>query len=274
MNFAFHFHSPRNALLTLTLWAFTVLVSPFPAASFAADLPRPTVSAQIQSTYTFALDLDGLKKGDVQYHSELIVAPRSPLASKGFQVALGMDYPRYWSNRGDDRYSVMLGRAAFTIDKPVEYYTRERALNVDRLNRLMPEFPLKKLGTETGLFKSESAPSCKIKIETFSKADVLKLEVTRPELQFPERLHPELGTPDFLVLQNNFDFDRIFGFRTSQGAITLSAHYRYSPEQTLVLVYSLGFLHNLPPDLWGGAQLVMDTSRDATLVLVERLRKE
>jgi hypothetical protein len=274
MNFAFPFSHPLFAPLSKALWVLAILVSTLPVDTFAAALPRPTVSAQIQSTYTFPLDLDGLKNGDVQYHSELIIAPRSPLASKGFQVALGMDYPRYWGNRGDDRYSVMLGRAAFTIDKPVEFYTRERALSVDRLNRLMPEFPLKKLGTEIGLFKSESAPSCKIKIETFSKADVLKLEATRPELHFPERLHPELGTPDFLVLQNNFDFDRIFGFRTSQGAITLSAHYRYSPEQTLVLVYSLGFLHNLPPDLWGGAQLVMDTSRDATLVLVERLRKE
>jgi len=248
--------------------------------AIAADLPKPKIRAQMESRLGFDLDRAGLATGKVQYFDELIVAPRSAQGSANFQKIRGIDFPRYWERRGENAYSVMLGSTAYVVNKPVSFYTRERALDIQRLNRLMPEFPIqKKPGAAPGVYRGKSAPACTIQIETFTRDQVQSLGSSRPELRVLEKLYPELGLPELTVIQHNFDFDRILGFRTSEGTITLSAHYDFADAsaaggQTLIVVLSLGYLHNLPPAIWGGETLVKETSRDVTLVLIERLRAE
>jgi hypothetical protein len=245
-----------------------------PLFTHAADPQKPTLVPRIESQYRFALNPDVLNAGTPQYFSELIEAPRDPMGSQGFQHIEALDFPRYFDSRGSSRYSVMLGRVAFTVKKPVSFYSRERVLDVKRMNRITPEFPARQTAQGPGYYISDATPGCKFTVETYSREELLALGNSRPELRYAETMHPELGVPDRLVIQHNYDFDRILGFKTSRGAVTLTAHYAQGSDSTLILTYSLAYLENMPPRIWGGAKLVVDTSRDATLVLIERIRKE
>jgi hypothetical protein len=240
-----------------------------------ADTPKPTLKPAVERTYRFALNDSTLDRGTPQYFSLFIPKAENPEQHAAFRDSVALDFPGYYRNRGNDDYAIMLGRVVFTVDRPVSAYTRNRLLDVQRMNRLIPEFPSRRATQEgPGVFLSDGNPSCKFKIEIFTRDELLALGGSRPELRYPETIHPELGVPEVISLQHNYDFGRMLGFKTSRGAITLTAHYARGPRQTLVSTVSLSYLENTPPAIWGGAQLVMDTSRDATLLLVERLRKE
>lgn len=245
-----------------------------PSFTHAAEPQKPTLVPRIESQYRFALNRDVLDAGTPQYFSELIEAPRDPMSSRAFQDIEALDFPRYFDSRGSSNYSVMLGRVAFTVKKPVSFYSRARVLDVKRMNRITPEFPARQTAQGPGFYISDATPGCKFTVETFSRDELLALGNSRPELRYADTMHPELGVPDLVVFQHNYDFDRILGFKTSRGAITLTAHYAQGNDSTLILTYSLAYLENIPPRIWGGAKLVVDTSRDATLVLIERIRKE
>ncbi len=260
--------TPWLKLFSLTI--FGTLLSP---QSQAAP-PKPTLKPKIENQYHFVLDRALLNQGTPQYYSRLLLKKEAPLNTPEFSSIVGIDFPGYYRNRGNDDYAVMLGRVVFTIPKPIEFYSGTRLTDVNRMNRLMPEFPARRDPSRSGSFFSDGYPGCKFTVETWSRDELLALGNSRPELRYAEKMNPELGVPDRIVIQHNFDFERVLGFKTSRGALTLTAHYADGPNRTLISTFSLGYLENLPPAVWGGAGIVTETSRDATLVLIERLRKE
>ena len=248
----------------------------FAVASFtqAAEPKQPTLKPKIERSYLFALDRELLAQGTPQYFAQLIEAPRNPGTDGNFTHILTLDSPGYFLHRGRDAYSVTIGTAAFTIQKPVSYFTAQRLQSVERMNRLTPEIPARQEGQKPGHYISETNPGSRFTVETFSREELLALGSLRPELRYAEKAHPELGVPDRVAFQHNSDFDRLFGFKTVKGSLMLTAYYEAGPSQTLVQTYSLAYLENLPPRFWGGGQALIDGGRDATMVLIERLRKE
>jgi len=258
--------------LAVGLLGFSLLL---PLHQGHAEAPKPTLRPLIESTYRFPVNESVIARGTPQYFSQFIDKDGHPLQSQAFQDSLTLDFPGYFQSRGRDDYAVMLGRVVFTVNNPITHYSRARLLDLQRMNQLIPEFPARRAPHEgPGVFTSNGSPSCKFKIEVFTREELLALGNSRPELRYAEKFHPDLGVPDVVSIQHNYDFGRVLGFKTSRGAITLTAHYARPPQQTLISTFSLGYLENTPPAIWGGPQLVMNTSRDTTLILIERLRKE
>jgi hypothetical protein len=245
-----------------------------PSAGQAAEPQKPTLQPKIESKYLFALDHALLSQGTPQYFAQLIESQKDPETEANFVHILPLDSPGYFIHRGRDAYAIAIGMAAFTVQKPVAFYSPERLLSVDRMNRLTPELPARLDGDIPRHYISETRPGSRFTLETFSRDDLLALGDSRPELRYAEKAHPELGVPDRVAYQHTFDFGRLFGIKTAKGSLNLWAYYGVKPGQTLVQSYSLAYLENLPPRAWGGGKVLLDGGRDATMVLIERLRQE
>jgi hypothetical protein len=85
-------------------------------------------------------------------------------------------------------------------------------------------------------------------------------------------LSAALGPVEVVVLQENFDFENIFGMRTGEGSVTVTTHHPAGPGRTRVAVHMLTLMHNVPPFFLGGEGRVLDTTLDGALSLIEKLR--
>ena len=86
-------------------------------------------------------------------------------------------------------------------------------------------------------------------------------------------LLPDAGVPDVLVLQENYDFARVLGWRTAELGVTWSAHYRVGEHQTMLHVCSMSYLHSTPPFFLGGDGRVLSEAIGGATLFIDNLRQ-
>jgi hypothetical protein len=261
----------RTGLFPVLAWlaAFSALLLG-EAGSSAQAAPPPL---QETPRVDFALNRDFLLSGGIQYHYAFIPKEGDPESSASFQWLKRFDFPGYWRNRGAADYAVVLGRMAYVVEKPIEYFRAERVLGLDHLKRMIPDQEIRALGQEQGfsVFSFSGPPSCEGRLKHLERDDLEALPQGSVERLLADLL-PELGRAAAVGLQRNDRFGTVMGFKTAQGAVALTAHYALDSKRTLIHVVNLNYLHNIPPAFLGGEDRVKEEARKATLELVQRLR--
>ena len=225
-----------------------------------AILAASPVEMRREPDLEFAVDEAFQQAGGVQYFYEL--AEPGPQPSSALTRFRAMDR----ESTLDDPYVVVMSRLVYTVERDISIFTESRARDVSYVKQVAPDMGVR-LEPE-GTFRVTKAPRNRFKLTWFDEPVAGK----DPAVTAFFGLLPPGETPTSVVLQKNFDFARMMGWRTGERAITFTAHVAIAPGRTRVVVCSMSLLHHLPPFFLGGRGRVFRESVDGTATLIGQLR--
>jgi hypothetical protein len=53
--------------------------------------------------------------------------------------------------------------------------------------------------------------------------------------------------PSVITVQENFNFGKVMGMKTGHLSYTLTFYYPWKENESMVVIYGLSYMHNLPP---------------------------
>lgn len=256
--------SPNRAF-SVTWLACLLLVLLVPGA-MAEEAARPPVRRE--ERITFEVDATLQERGGVQYFYELIDQDQDALARESFAKLQPLDARGRWAGSKEPLY-VLVSRIVYTLDKDVAFFTAERVRDVAYMNTILPGADIRRKAP--GQYTVAKTPANSFTVRYLGR-EALTATPRDAALERILSLAPELGLPDSVVVQENFDFARVMGARTSALSVTWTAHYPLAPGRTRVAVCTMSLLYNLPPFFLGGRQRVHDEALGGALMLIQALR--
>lgn len=219
-----------------------------PGIAVLAALIAATPQSRREENATFVVDAAFQHAGGVQLSFQLISpdADRAPL--KPF---LALDRDAHLSKFTEPVHVTVL-RLSYEVEKDVSFFTKERLINLKYMQALAPQLDI--TSRPGGGFHVGRVPGNSMTIEVRDEATT-------------ELAH---GAP--VVVQTNFDFARVMGWRTAAWSTTWTFHESLGPGRTRITVLALNYLYNLPPPMLGGAERLFLDTRAQSLELVAALR--
>ena len=100
-----------------------------------------------------------------------------------------------------------------------------------------------------------------------------ELEKRYPELvaYFNSHDNTELK-PEITVIQHNFQFGKVMGQKTSKMSLSITRYFGNGINRTLAINYTLSFIHNLPPAIFGGSNMLINQMREGVIAFVRDTR--
>ena len=198
--------------------------------------------------------------GGVQFFYSLA----SPDEARGAPEGSALARLRRLDDRGmpSEALHVLMIRLVYTLERDISFFTEARARDLNYLNALAPE--LRATVNARGVFHADLTPANDFTLEWQEP-----VAGDSPLLQFL----PEGTKPASIIIQRNFDFARVMGFRTAERTVTWTAHVPLGFGRTRVFVCTFSLMHNIPPPFLGGKQRVYREALDNTAMLIARLRE-
>jgi hypothetical protein len=252
---------PAHAALLLALLT-TV------SSSRAETAPRPP--HRREARVDFRADPAFQDRGGVQYFFELLPAEGGPEKAASFRALKALDVKGVWEKKSGPLH-VMLSRIVYTLEREAGSFSAARTQDVAAMNKLLPGYDIRRVGP--GTYRSGKTPANTFTVRHV-EGEALARAPERDELARLTALDPSLAPPASVVLQENYDFARVMGFRTSERSYTWTAHHPLSPGRTRVVVYSFSLVHNLPPFFLGGPERMHTEALDGTLDVIQNLRSD
>lgn len=206
----------------------------------AAPLPE----ARREGRAGFAVDEAFQRGGGVQFFFELI----SPDGGVPGQFA-ALDRTDHRS-KFTEPVHVSVSRFSYEVEKDISFFSKERLLDVNYMRALAPDLDI--TARTPGTFHVGRAPSNSMTLEVLASSTLAP------------------GSP--VVVQQNFDFARVMGWKTAAWSTTWTFHEALGKGRTRITVLSLNYLYNLPPPLLGGADRLFVDTRAQTLEVIAALR--
>lgn len=242
------------------------LLALLPLLGAAAEARKPPVRRE--ERVSFAVDAAFQERGGVQYFYQLIDDEEDALAHEAFAKFQPLDTRGRWAGRKDSLY-VLVSRIVYTLDKDVAFFTAERVKDVTYMNAILPGADIRQKAPGTYTVAKMPANSFTLR---YLGREALTATARDAALERFLSLTPEPGLPDSVVVQENFNFARVMGARTSDLSVTWTGHYPLAPGRTRVVVCTMSLLYNLPPFFLGGARRVHDEALGGALMLIQNLR--
>lgn len=245
--------------------AFALVFVPLLGAT-ATEERKPPVRRE--ERIGFAVDEALQARGGVQYFYELIDQDADALTHESFAKLQPLDVRGRWAARKEPLY-VLVSRIVYTLEKDASFFTAERVRDVTYMNAILPGVGIEQKAP--GRYTVAKMPANSFTVRHLGR-EALTATPREPALEHFLSLSAELGTPDSVVAQENFDFSRVMGARTSELSVTWTAHHALAPGRTRVVVYTMSLLYNLPPFFLGGKRRVHDEALGGALTLIQNLR--
>jgi len=217
----------------------------------------------------FAIDAAFQDKGGVQYFYLLLPSDPSPETDATFALFRPFDVNDVWKGL-DAPTNVVLSRLVYTVERDVSFFSEARARDVDYINAVAKEMDIVKRAD--GSFRVGRMPANTFRIEYY---DAARLSTGALELPAVKRALELAGlglTPTSVVFQQNDDFSRVLGMRTAAAGFTWTVHGAIAPGRTRLVVFTMSYLHTLPPFFLGGPRRVFRESTEGARVLIDNLR--
>jgi len=161
-----------------------------------------------------------------------------------------------------ERLYVLMSRLVYTVDRDISFFTEARSRDVNYLNAIAPE--VRATVNARGVFHADLTPANNFTLDW--------QEPVPADSPFHSFL-PQGAKPASIVIQRNFGFARVLGFRTAERSVTWTAHVPLGFGRTRVFVCTMSLMHNIPPPFMGGKERVYREFVDNTAMLVTRLRE-
>ena len=181
------------------------------------------------------------------------------------------DFHDYWEKRGSERYYVAFTKVAFVLDREVKTFSPELLSDLNYLQKTMGNYsvgktPCNRYQVEGTMFSPGFTYELSFyqwpKADTYSEPAILKIMEE----------NPQLGVPELTAMQHHYDYGRVLMHRTTKMSTTVTNYYPFGQSRTLVLVYSLNYIYNIPPAFIGGENLMINEIKSMIRDYVERTR--
>ncbi|MFT3842207.1 MAG: hypothetical protein QM723_34780 [Myxococcaceae bacterium] len=236
------------------------------AAAFAADT-KPG-EARRESALRFEVDPGYQADGGVQYFYELALKDAAPAKRPAFVAFQPFDFNHRWAALSEPLHVVM-SRLVYEVDKDCSFFTDARVHDVSYINAIVPDSSITK--NKDGSFRVGRAPANTFRVRFLDAAEV-RAEAADGGVAAMVAFTPDAGLPESVVVQENVDFARVMGARTGEASVTWTGHYRLGPGRTRLTVFTMSYMHNVPPFFLGGEDRVFSESVDGAATLIRNLR--
>lgn len=238
------------------------------AAGLVATSAQGQLPLKHEPSARFTLDAPWLSDGGVQVFYEHFEKGESTPDAGSVRLFRPFDL-RGRLERGSEPLHLVLGRVAYLVDKDISFFSEAQVRDVKYMNEVAKDcdITLRKDGT----YLASKVPANTFRVSYFGREQVQALSSDGGIARLIELL-PDAGLPEVVVLQENYDFSKVMGWRTADVSVTWSAHYAVAPGRTLVQVCTMSSLHNAPPFFLGGTERVKRESLAGTVAFIENLR--
>lgn len=181
------------------------------------------------------------------------------------------DFHDYWEKRGSERYYVAFTKVAFVVDGEVQRFSPERLSDLNYLQKTMGNYSVRKTpGNRYEVEGTMFSPGFTYELSfcQWPKADTHSAPAIRKSLEE----NSQLGVPALTAMQHHYDYGRVLMHRTTKMSTTVTNYYPFGQSQTLILVYSLNYIYNIPPAFIGGENLMINEIKSMIRDYVERTR--
>ncbi len=211
---------------------------------------RP-IEVQRENSFDFALDAGLLDEGHIQFFYEVIDKDRVATLDRDYRKVMPLDRSGIYEAH---QHHVVIGRSAYVVDKPVEFFTEDRLMDVNYIDEVTgfddfvrpSGFPVNKVRKKGEMF----VPSMDFVIRTYTPAAMpLKTEEDRAFYEKVLAMEGGLPRPAISLEYDYRNFGRVFFAEIIAGARTVVHHYSFGEGRTLVVSSMLNFLYRLPPSL-------------------------
>lgn len=183
------------------------------------------------------------------------------------QHATPLDIYDYIGKKGEEDYEVFFTKTAYVLDAPVRYFNKERLSDLDHISNTMPEAKVSQEDSIYHLVVGFGSPDIDYSLKFYSND---RFESTFPQLINYFSHNDGLNQkPELIALQHNFNFSRVMFQKTSKMSISISRYFTQDAEHTLVLNYTLNYIHNMPPKFIGGSDFLLDKIKEGIKALIE-----
>ena len=236
---------------------FVIFLSKLTSAGNPVKIPEVVVENNL-SFSTQALELD---EQNIQLYMVLVDKQQKPVCMESGdnfsfeKEGLPFDLSDYWINRGQENYHILMSKAVYQVDVEASFFTQERLSDVGFVNRTFSGPEIRKIDKNTfqvsgGTFN----PDFKYDMFFYRNGDLSGK--VRNLVNYAKKKNPELGSPVLTSVQHNYDYGRVMFHKTSKMSVTLSNYYAIN-SKTVVVSYTLNYIHNLPPALLGGPEALV-----------------
>lgn len=229
-----------------------------------------------ENTLDFTINKQSIFGEEIQMFCALLEKDKSPARCdyngdiNFHRQILPLDIYNYYENRGDEEYYSLLTKTTYGIQKDISFFSSDRLSNEYYLKAVMPNNKIQKVDDYYELEVGFGAPDITFKLDFFSNKELSK--------QFPDLVdyfekHDFIDQePAITVFQHNYKFSKVLGQKTTKMSISVTRYFEDSKDQTLVINYTLNFIHNLPPAILGGAELLVNQMKEGVIALVRDTR--
>jgi|GEM_PF-6035631 len=245
--------------------------------SFPSTNDTDTSTLRMENDVSFKAQKSDLAAHNIQMFVGLLnkdlksIDQKQPAGFNFEKDALPIDIFNYWNDKGDESYYVLLTKVIYVIDKDISFFDENLLSNEQMLKDKMPDYRLEKTGVnQFHMDCGFMAPSFDYKL-SFHQPPFKEDKIAKMQKAL-QRLNPELGEPEFTVLQHNYDYGRVMMHKTSKMSVCVVNYYPFGEGQTLEVNYTLNYIHELPPGLLGGHKLLIKEIKEGIVSLIYNTR--
>ena len=192
----------------------------------------------------------------------------APLAFE--QEALPLDIFNYYENRGEEEYYTLLTKNVYGLNQDISFFTSSKLSDESYLQSVMPHNVLTKTEESYELEVGFGAPDISYTLDFYTETE---LTCQQPELAKYVKANDNTNLKASLtVVQHNYHFGKVLGQKTSKMSVSVTRYFDAGQGQTMAINYTLNFIHNLPPTLLGGGNLLVKQIKEGVIALVRDTR--
>ena len=182
------------------------------------------------------------------------------------ELAQPLDIHAYWDKRLEESYDVLFTKTAYVLEQPASFFNAARLADPNYLHKTMPFATLTQTDSTYHLSMGFGSPDIDYKLDFFSANEFLAL-------------YPHLGDyfshyngfevePELIVVQHNYNYSRVMLQKTTKMSLSISKYIATQNDQTLIVNYTINYIHNLPPNFMGGSDFLLKKIKEGIEALV------
>ncbi|WKK65721.1 hypothetical protein [Lutimonas zeaxanthinifaciens] len=178
-----------------------------------------------------------------------------------------LDLYNYWEHKGEEQYDVLMTKVGYVLDKPIEFFSKERLSDPGYISQTMPAAKIKRIDSTYHISVGFGAPEIDYTLHFYSPEE---FDSHFPDLKNYFNAYDGLDlSPKLIVVQHNFKYGKVMFQETSKMSVSISRYFQLNKSQTLVFNYTLNYIHNIPPSFVGGSNFLIGKIKQGIKALID-----
>ena len=178
-----------------------------------------------------------------------------------------LDLFDYWGAKGEENYDILFTKTAYLLNQSIDFFSKNRLSDLEYIAMTMPSAKIRKEDAVYHIAMGFGAPNIDYTLHFYSNDD---FQTTYPSLKSYFRNYDHLDKqPELIAVQHNFNYGQVMFQNTSKMSISISRYFAVDNQQTLVINYTLNYIHNVPPAFLGGSEFLIDKIKEGIKALIE-----